>query len=78
VQAAHHVRQRDLRGPLTEALSRRLLVSSDWRADWTRVLDADRRGAIDAPGWLWESVVALSGLHEAGYLNHCRQYAMGA
>jgi uncharacterized protein (DUF2252 family) len=53
-------------------------LSRDERADWTRVLDADRRGAIDAPGWLWESVVALSGLHEAGYLNHCRQYAMGA
>jgi uncharacterized protein (DUF2252 family) len=53
-------------------------LSHDERAEWTRVLDADRRGAIDAPGWLWESVVALAGLHEAGYLNHCRQYAMGA
>jgi len=52
-------------------------LSRDERAEWTQVLDADRRGAIDAPGWLWESVVALAGLHEAGYLNHCRQYAMG-
>lgn len=53
-------------------------LSRDERAEWTQVLDADRRGAIDAPGWLWESVVALAGLHEAGYLNHCRQYALGA
>ena len=48
------------------------------RRDWLTVLDADRRGMIDAPSWLWESLVALAGLHEAGYLEHCRRYAMAA
>ncbi|RYD19518.1 MAG: DUF2252 domain-containing protein, partial [Lysobacteraceae bacterium] len=46
------------------------------RKDWVSVLDADRRGAIDAPNWLWESVVSLAGRHEAGYLEHCRKYAL--
>jgi len=48
------------------------------RADWLAVLGADRRGAIDAPHWLWDSVVALAGAHEAGYLEHCRRYALAA
>ena len=46
------------------------------RAEWLRVIDADRRGMIDAPSWLWESVVALAGRHEIGYLEHCRRYAL--
>lgn len=46
------------------------------RADWAAVLNADRRGGIDAPSWLWESVVSLAGSHEAGYLDHCRRYAL--
>jgi uncharacterized protein (DUF2252 family) len=46
------------------------------RIDWAAVLDADRRGDIDAPSWLWESVVSLAGSHEAGYLDHCRRYAL--
>jgi uncharacterized protein (DUF2252 family) len=46
------------------------------RAEWLRALDTDRRGMIDAPSWLWESVVALAGRHEVGYLEHCRRYAL--
>jgi uncharacterized protein (DUF2252 family) len=46
------------------------------RRDWADILDADRRGAIDAPNWLWESIVSLAGSHEAGYLDHCRRYAL--
>ncbi|MDY7526210.1 DUF2252 family protein [Sphingomonas sp. 10B4] len=46
------------------------------RRDWAEILDADRRGAIDAPTWLWESIVSLAGSHEAGYLDHCRRYAL--
>ncbi|HEX8412599.1 MAG TPA: DUF2252 family protein, partial [Sphingomicrobium sp.] len=46
------------------------------RRDWADILDADRRGAIDAPTWLWESIVSLAGSHEAGYLDHCRRYAL--
>lgn len=46
------------------------------RRDWAAVLDRDRRSTIDAPTWLWESIVSLAGSHEAGYLDHCRRYAL--
>jgi uncharacterized protein (DUF2252 family) len=48
------------------------------RSEWLTVLETDRRGLIDAPSWLWESVVSLAGSHEAGYLDHCRRYALAA
>ena len=48
------------------------------REAWRATLEADRRGAIDAPGWLWASVVSLAGSHEAGYLDHCHRYALAA
>lgn len=48
------------------------------RSRWLTILEADRRGGLDTPSWLWESVVALSGRHEAGYLDHCRRYAQAA
>jgi uncharacterized protein (DUF2252 family) len=48
------------------------------RKAWGEALDADRRGLIDAPSWLWESVVSLAGSHETGYLEHCRRYALAA
>ena len=31
---------------------------------------------LDAPSWLWSSVVDLAGIHEVAYLEHCRLYAM--
>jgi uncharacterized protein (DUF2252 family) len=34
------------------------------------------RGKLDAPHWLWSSVVELASAHEAGYLEHCREYAL--
>ncbi len=46
------------------------------RREWAAVIEADRRGMIDTPTWLWESIVSLAGSHEAGYLDHCRRYAM--
>ncbi|HTB28007.1 MAG TPA: DUF2252 family protein [Steroidobacteraceae bacterium] len=37
-----------------------------------------RQGArLNAPSWLWSSVVELASAHEAAYLEHCRLYAMG-
>jgi uncharacterized protein (DUF2252 family) len=48
------------------------------RAEWLTMLEADRRGTLDTPSWLWESIVSLSGSHEAGYLDHCRKYALAA
>jgi len=31
---------------------------------------------LDAPSWLWSSVVELASAHEAAYLEHCRRYAL--
>jgi uncharacterized protein (DUF2252 family) len=35
-----------------------------------------RSKTLDAPSWLWSSVVSLIGIHETAYLEHCRRYAM--
>jgi uncharacterized protein (DUF2252 family) len=45
------------------------------RASWLAELQLDRSRALDAPSWLWNSVVDLVALHEAAYLQHCRRYA---
>jgi uncharacterized protein (DUF2252 family) len=45
-----------------------------WRAD----LGRDRAKGLDAPSWLWTSVVELVSSHEAAYLEHCRRYALEA
>jgi uncharacterized protein (DUF2252 family) len=47
------------------------------RREWHRALTARGHAALDAPSWLWESVVDLASGHEAGYLKHCRRYALG-
>jgi uncharacterized protein (DUF2252 family) len=45
------------------------------RAKWKAVLGRHRTKNIDAPSWLWTSVVQLVGIHESAYLEHCKQYA---
>ncbi|MDR6680697.1 uncharacterized protein (DUF2252 family) [Pseudomonas psychrotolerans] len=39
-------------------------------------LQRNRTRTLDAPSWLWSSVVQLVGAHEMGYLEHCRRYAL--
>jgi uncharacterized protein (DUF2252 family) len=46
------------------------------RAAWSRELARHRPKTLDAPSWLWSSIVALAGTHEAAYLEHCRKYAL--
>ena len=46
------------------------------RAAWIRELQTNRSNTLDAPSWLWSSVVHLVGSHEQGYLEHCRRYAL--
>ena len=46
------------------------------QAAWAGELARHRRGGLDAPDWLWSSVVALAARHEQGYLEHCRRYAL--
>ena len=53
-------------------------MSPETRADWIKVLAAGHTSSLDAPSWLWSSVVDLAALHEAAYLNHCRAYALDA
>ena len=55
-----HARQMD--GPMATA----------WRAE----LRKGRSRTLDAPGWLWNSIVDLVASHKAGYLQHCRRYAL--
>jgi uncharacterized protein (DUF2252 family) len=43
-----------------------------WRTDLSR----NRSKNLDAPSWLWSSVVELVASHEAAYLEHCRLYAL--
>jgi uncharacterized protein (DUF2252 family) len=48
------------------------------RAAWAAELERQRSKTLDAPSWLWSSVVSLIGSHETAYLEHCRRYAMQA
>lgn len=47
------------------------------RKQWLAELRKSRSKTIDAPLWLWNSIVELVSSHEAGYLEHCRRYATG-
>ncbi|VWB88896.1 hypothetical protein BLA6993_04235 [Burkholderia lata] len=48
------------------------------RIAWRTELGRNRAKTIDAPMWLWNSIVQLVSSHEAGYLEHCRRFAAGA
>ena len=43
---------------------------------WGSELRKGRSKTLDAPGWLWNSIVDLVASHESGYLHHCRRYAL--
>jgi uncharacterized protein (DUF2252 family) len=45
------------------------------RRAWQKELQRNRSKSLDAPSWLWSSVVALAASHEAAYLEHCRRFA---
>jgi uncharacterized protein (DUF2252 family) len=46
------------------------------RAEWLQALMAHPGKGHTTPDWLWHSVVQLAASHEAGYLEHCRKYAL--
>lgn len=48
------------------------------RQGWLAELQRNRSKSLDAPSWLWNSVVDLTGVHENAYLQHCRRHAMKA
>ncbi len=45
------------------------------RRAWQSELRRNHSTTLDAPSWLWSSVVQLVAGHEAAYLDHCRRYA---
>jgi uncharacterized protein (DUF2252 family) len=51
-------------------------MNSQQRAAWHSELSKSHKASLDVPSWLWTSVVELVALHEAGYLDHCRQFAL--
>ncbi len=55
----------------------RQLAAEDRKA-WRRELNRQRTDVLDAPNWLWSSVVGLAARHEEAYLHHCRSYALAA
>jgi uncharacterized protein (DUF2252 family) len=46
------------------------------RRQWRNELRRNRSKSLDAPNWLWRSVVELLPEHERAYLEHCRKYAL--
>jgi uncharacterized protein (DUF2252 family) len=46
------------------------------RAAWGRDLANAQTMRLEAPTWLWSSVVDLMGIHERAYLEHCRVFAL--
>jgi uncharacterized protein (DUF2252 family) len=53
-------------------------MDSNARKTWLSDLKRNRSKSLDAPSWLWTSVVDLLASHEKAYLEHCRQYALAS
>jgi uncharacterized protein (DUF2252 family) len=51
-------------------------MKANQRRAWRSDLAKNHKASLEAPSWLWASVVELIGLHEAAYLEHCRRYAL--
>jgi uncharacterized protein (DUF2252 family) len=47
------------------------------KKEWKVVLGRQSK-SLDAPSWLWTSVVDLISSHETAYLEHCRRYALSS
>ena len=45
------------------------------RQKWRQELAVNRTKTLNAPSWLWTSVVDLMVSHEGAYLDHCRRYS---
>jgi uncharacterized protein (DUF2252 family) len=51
-------------------------LSREERCAWRDQLMKRPDGKLDAPSWLWQSIVILTGQHETRYLEHCRRFAL--
>jgi len=43
---------------------------------WKKDLQRNRAKTLEAPSWLWSSIVELVASHEGAYLEHCRKHAL--
>jgi uncharacterized protein (DUF2252 family) len=57
-------------------LAHRRQMDAATSKSWFDELARHHTKSLDAPSWLWSSVVELVGLHEMAYLDHCRRNAM--
>ncbi len=46
------------------------------RKRWRTELNRNRSKSLDVPSWMWKAVVEPVASHAAGYLEHCRLYAL--
>lgn len=51
-------------------------MDASTRRDFALSLHQPKSARLNAPSWLWTSVVELVSSHEAAYLEHCRRYAL--
>jgi uncharacterized protein (DUF2252 family) len=63
-----------LAGVVGRAHGRQMTLET--RAAWVKALTRARTRKLDAPTWLWSSVVSLLSIHEGAYLEHCRRFAL--
>ena len=52
-------------------------MQDDTRKAWHAELRRERSRKLQAPSWLWNSIVELMAAHETAYLEHCRSYTLG-
>ena len=64
---------RYLAGVVGKAHARQMDAAA--RKGWAAELGRNQSRTLDAPGWMWRSVVELIASHETAYLEHCRRYA---
>jgi uncharacterized protein (DUF2252 family) len=51
-------------------------LDPETRASWGAELKRQATRSLEAPHWLWTTVVDLIGAHERAYLEHCRRHAL--
>jgi uncharacterized protein (DUF2252 family) len=52
-------------------------MDASMRREFASSFTQRKAARLNAPSWLWSSVVELGSTHEAAYLEHCRRYALG-
>ena len=52
-------------------------MDSATRREFSASFNRRKAPQLNAPSWLWSSVVELASAHEAAYLEHCPHYAPG-